>query len=193
MKKGVFFAVLMGAALGLAGQSSPDAFEWAMALSNQRSSIAITTNKPVKMQNGDIFNFTLKSKAGCFVYVICQGADKAITVLWQAPLSAGEDLSLGPMELGPPPGTETFFFILSAAPQRKLEAAIAAFEGNPGSSQAKQGLVNEALNLRREIASLKEKPEQPAALDGAFRSPVKLEGLGFSGAHTYVKTIAVEH
>jgi hypothetical protein len=195
MKRLLFLSLfVMGILLTLSAQTGqmPESFEWSMSLVSQREDAELSTERPVKMQTGDRISFSVKSGADCFVYVIVQDAENAAAALYNNPVKAGQPISLGPIRLAPPSGTETFFFIVSYRERPALRQAMTALRNNPASVRAGQNLLNEVYGLRREISQLRENPERPLAMGGSIRAPEEA-GLLFSGAGTYVKIIAIEH
>jgi hypothetical protein len=190
---GLALPVLLSAAINAYAQSG-GVFDWTIALVNQRRPVAISVDKPVRMETGEVFHFFIKSGADCFIYVIAQGSDNSVFVFYGNSLKRGEELRVGPAELTPPPGTETFFVVVSAGAQRKLEQALEAYQKNPNSPRAARGVMNEVFALRRDISGLDQNPEQPVYMGGAFRGgDASIAGLRFSGSDIYVKTFNIGH
>jgi hypothetical protein len=134
-----------------------------------------------------VFSFRLKSGAGCFAYVVAEYSDGSAAAFYSGALEAGETVDIGPVNISGPGGTETFYIIVSAAEQTVLDAAIAAYTTGPDPERAVQGVANEIFKLRRAVSRLNEKPEKQVSMgDG-------VNGLEFSGADAYVKTVTVEH
>jgi hypothetical protein len=168
-----------------AEKTEDEGFEWSMGIFNQKRNSEIALNRPVTMETGDVFSFRLKSEAGCFVYVVAQYSNGQAAAFYNGPLEAGETVDIGPVDLSGPEGTETFYIIVSAAEQTALGAAIAAYRADP--DRAARSVANEIFNLRRAVSRLNEKSEKQVSMgDG-------IDGLEFSGAAAYVKTVAVEH
>jgi hypothetical protein len=186
-------ALLVSAALSGFAQSG-GAFDWNIALVNQRSGAGINAERTVQMETGDIFHFLIKSEADCFVYVIAQGSDNSVFVFHDTPLKGGEELRVGPAELTPPPGTETFFVVVSAGPQRKLAQALEAYHKNPRSPRAARAVMSEVFAVRRDISVLDQNPEQPVFMGGTFRGgDAPVTGLRFSGSNAYVRSFNIGH
>ncbi|MDR1238605.1 MAG: hypothetical protein LBK27_00665 [Treponema sp.] len=193
MNKLVLFCVSLIPALPLHAQSGGD-FNWFMALLNQKGGVSVSVEKPMPMETGDILNFYIKSEAGCYFYLAAQTSDNEVVIIHAGPLKTGEELQAGPVQLTNPGGTETFFFVMTMVRQRKLERAINAYTKKPGSIRAGRAVLNEIFALRRELSRLDEKPEQPVYLGGAFRTvDSAVEGMMFSGAGIYVKTLNISH
>jgi hypothetical protein len=193
MNKFVLLCLSIIPVLPLHAQNGGD-FNWFMALLNQRGSVTIPAEKPVSMETGDIVNFYIKSEAGCYFYLAAQTSDNEVVIIHAGPLKSGEELQAGPVQLTNPKGTETFFIVMSMVRQRKLEQAINAYAKKPGSIRAGRTVLNEIFALRREISRLDEKPEQPVYLGGAFRAiDSAVEGMMFSDAGIYVKTVNISH
>ncbi|MDR2785795.1 MAG: DUF4384 domain-containing protein [Treponema sp.] len=194
MKKLFFLPVLLFAAVSAFAQSGRAAFDWSIALVNQRRVTGISADKTMRMETGDIFHFLIKSEADCFVYVIAQDSDNSVFVFHRGSLEKGKELRAGPAELTPPSGTETFFVVVSAAAQRKLDQALEAHQKNPNSPRAARAVMGEVFAIRRDISSLDQHPEQPVYMGGTFRGgDVSLPGLRFSGSNAYVRTFNISH
>jgi hypothetical protein len=176
---------------GLCAQEA--SINWSLSLTNGAEE-GFPVSRPVEMKNGDVFSLHIKLEADASCYIIIQDSDRAVSVLHNARQSAGSETLLGPMQLTPPSGAETLFIIVSAGTQSALETKIAAFTADAGSRRAGRELLNEVFSLRREVSKLKENPEKPVAMGGAFRSSGKqTQGTGFSGSSVYVKTIVINH
>jgi hypothetical protein len=193
VKKLLLLPVLFAAAVSAFAQSGR-AFDWIIALVNQRSSVTISVDRPVLLETGEIFHFFIKSGADCFVYVIAQSSDNSVFVFHENPLKRDEELRVGPAELTPPSGTETFFVVVSAVAQRKLEQALEVYQKSPNSPRAARAVMNEVFTIRRDISALNQNPEQPVYMGGAFRGgDTSIAGLMFSGSDVYVKTVNIGH
>jgi hypothetical protein len=193
MKKVFLFSVLFFAAVSAFAQSG-GAFGWNIALVNQRRNAGINLDRTIRMETGDIFHFLIKSEADCFVYVIAQGSDNSVFVFHGSPLKGGEELRVGPAELTPPSGTETFFAVVSAGAQRKLDQALEAYQRSPASPRAARAVMSEVFAIRRSISALDQQPEQPVYMGGTFRGEdAAITGLRFSGSDAYVRTFNISH
>jgi hypothetical protein len=170
------------------------AFDWTIALVNQRRGAGISVERTIQLETGDIFHFLIKSEADCFVYVIAQGSDNSVFVFHHSPLKKGEELRVGPAELTPPPGTETFFVVASAEAQKKLDQALEGYQRSPNSPRAARAVMSEVFAIRRDLSTLDQQPEQPVYMGGTFRGEdATLTGLRFSGADAYVRTFNISH
>jgi hypothetical protein len=193
MKKFLLVPILFSAVLGAYAQPVR-AFDWTIALVNRRQDAGISVDKTIRMETGDIFHFLIKSTADCFVYVIAQGSDNSVFVFHGSPLERDKELRVGPAELTQPSGTETFFVVVSARAQRKLDQALEAYKRNPDSPRAARAVLNEVFALRRDISGLDQNPEQPVYMGGAFRGEdASVPGLRFSGSDAYVRTFNIIH
>jgi hypothetical protein len=193
VKKVFLLPVLLSAALSAFAQSGR-AFDWNIALVNQRRNAGISADKTIQMETGDIFYFLIKSEADCFVYVIAQDSDNSVFVFYGAPLPRGEELRVGPAELTPPPGTETFFVVVSAGAHRKLARALETYQKNPDSPRAARAVMGEVFAIRRDISALDQNPEQPVYMGGTFRGgDASVTGLRFSGSDSYVRSFNISH
>jgi hypothetical protein len=193
MKKVFLLPALFFTALSVFAQSG-EAFDWNISLVNQRRDAGISADKTVQMETGDIFHFLIKSEADCFVYVIAQGSDNSVFVFHGSPLKRGEELRVGPAELTPPSGTETFFVVVSAGAHRKLAQALDAYQKNPNSPRAARAVMSEVFAIRRDISALDQNPEQPVYMGGTFRGEdASTTGLRFSGSDSYVRSFNISH
>jgi hypothetical protein len=160
-------------------------FEWSIGILNQKRKSGIVLNRPVSMENGDVFSFRMKSGADCFAYVAAQYSNGSAEALYSGFLEAGKTVDIGPVDLSGPGGTETFYIIVSAAEQMVLDSAIADYRIDP--ERAARSVANEIFSLRRAVSRLNEKIERPVSMGD------EVTGLEFSGASAYVKTVIVEH
>lgn len=191
MKKILAVFLVIAAAGGLFPQDA--GFEWTLALTAPEKEAPVSVAAPIQMEAGDVFSLYISPRAGCYCYVVAQDSQRTAAVLHSGRLSAGEELGLGPMRLVPPSGSEFFFVIMSLTEQKELQNKIKTFQRN-GSPQNGRELLNQVLALRREVSALRENPEQPVLMGGTFRGErLSPEGLKFSGAGAYVKTITINH
>jgi hypothetical protein len=186
-KPALFIIFLIAAALELFAQAETNGnFEWSLGILNQKRKSAIALNRPVIMEIGDRFSFRLKSRADCFAYVVAQFSDGSAAALYAGPLKAGGAVDVGPVDITAPSGTETFYIVISAAEQAVLAEAIEAYKTGQDPARTARGVANEIFNIRRAVSRLNENTEKQVSLgDG-------VEGLEFSGAGTYVKTVVIE-
>jgi hypothetical protein len=172
----------------LSGQTGrEEVFDWTLSLSNQQVPITLSLERPVRLETGDRISFTLKSQADCFVYVIVQDSENAVTILHSNLVRKEETLNLGPIRITPPAGRETVFFVVSSRERSALSRTV-------NTARAGRDLLNAVYGLRRDISHLGENPERPLAMGGSVRGTEDLPtGLLFSGAATYVKILTLEH
>jgi hypothetical protein len=168
-------------------------FTWSLAMSSAQEAVSFT--RPVSMKTGDIFTIYLQSETSCFAYVLAQDSENKIVVLHSGSLNAGEELLLGPMQITPPGGSETFYVVMSLEEQKQLKNTINAFNRNNTNSRASRNVLNAVMDLRRAVSRLREEPEKPVYMGGAFRGSGTpgIEGVSYSGLGTYVKTIIINH
>jgi len=168
-------------------------FQWSMALENQEKGLDLS--RAVELADGDLFSLKLSSAEPCHAYIVIEEASRAVTPLWTGTLKPG-GTTIGPLRLTPPGGQERIYVVVSGAEQKKLKDAYDAALDASG-SRAGRALVNEVMSLRRQASRLKENPEAPVAMGGAFRGQddqgEKVQGKLYSGADLYVKTIIVKH
>ncbi|AEF82458.1 hypothetical protein [Leadbettera azotonutricia] len=169
------------------------AFEWSLAAVDKKRSAALPVSRPVSMRNGDTVSFLISTAADCHVYIIAQDADRNVTVVYSGPLPAGQVLESDPVQIIAPAGTETFHLIVSREKDPALESRIEMFRKS-GAFRDGRNVANAALDFRRSISALKEAPERPVQMGGAFRGfNQDLEGVAYSGAEKYFKSIVINH
>jgi hypothetical protein len=163
-----------------------------MALVNSnRQSLSFA--QPVSMRNGEIFNLTISGKAPCYVYVIAQDSERNVAVLRSGKVRADEAVTIGPMQLTPPGGDETLYVVVSLSEQTKLQEAVDAYKKSENSRNSRN-LLNSVMEIRRSISRLKENPEKPVYMGGAFRgTDTQPQGTEYSGLVLYVKTVIIKH
>jgi hypothetical protein len=180
----VFFCVLSPAA-------QDRNLSWSLALVDSKSQ-GLSFSRPVPMQNGDVFSLTIAGGAACYVYVIVQDSEHNVLTLHAGPARANEAVSIGPMQVTPPEGSETFYVVVSLNEQTRLQEAINAY-AKSGNSRNSRNLINAVMEIRRFVSRLKESPEKPVYMGGAFRGETQTQGTGYSGVDTYVKTLIISH
>ncbi|QQO11167.1 DUF4384 domain-containing protein [Breznakiella homolactica] len=163
-----------------------------MALLREPGGESIPVTRAVQLSTEDEFSLVLQSESDCYCYIIYQGSDGAVIVIHAGRLSAGRMLRTGPVALIPPPGTETFYLILLNEDDPGLSGAVAAFEKD-GSRRNARNVLNEVMRLRSAASPLAENPDKPVLMGGSSRSLTPPEGVEYSGATSYVKTILIRH
>jgi hypothetical protein len=191
MKK--FFVVLfVTGILGRVFCQNGNDLGWSMVLVDPKKEVSVSFSRPVAMKTGDAFSFIIQSDQDAYCYVVVQDSERNTIVLHGGRILAGKELNLGPLTLTPPAGTETFYVVMSLGEQQSLAAAIKGL-GTGGRQRAGRRVMNEVFGIRRQVSALRENPEKPVFMGGAFRGAEAAEGRAFSGADTYVKTITISH
>jgi hypothetical protein len=164
-------------------------FAWSLGLIQDGRGLDFS--RPVEMENGDVFSLEIVSQENCYAYIIIQESDRTMGVVLDRRLRAGEEYSTGSIRLTPPSGSETFYIITSRTEQKNLRAAINA-HGKQNTSRTARDLTTAVMEIRRGVSRLKENPEKPVAMGGAFRG-TETNGTEYSGAGVYVKTVIINH
>ncbi|MDR1507267.1 MAG: hypothetical protein LBI67_09230 [Treponema sp.] len=183
------FIVIQGA-----WAADENGFSWSLGLVSTSQAIEGSLARPIRMNDGDIFKIVILSKAPCYCYVVVQDSEKNIIILYTGTLGEDDVLTLGPIQVTPPPGLEYFYICMSAEPQPDLKNSIDAFGRNQKSSKAAQDVMDSVFGIRRSITALKENPERPVLMGGTFRGmDEKANSVEYSGVGVYVKTITIRH
>jgi hypothetical protein len=184
----VLFALLLFRVFPLPAQEQ--SLSWTMALVNSKGQ-SFSLAQPAAMQTQDIITLSVSAKAPAYVYIIVQDASRDVEVLHSGRARANEVLSMGPLRIIPPEGTETFYVVVSLTEQTELQEAVDAYNENR-SSRNSRNLITAIMNIRRSVSRLKENPEKPVSMGGAFRGG-ETRGTEYSGLGTYVKTVIITH
>ncbi|MDR0583644.1 MAG: DUF4384 domain-containing protein [Treponema sp.] len=191
MKKAALFSVF--ALLVLRNSWS---FDWSMGLSSSsRETDDKPLSRPFTLRDGDSFALRIKGEAPAYCYIIAVDSENAVAVLNSQALQKDEEITIGPLVLILPGGRETFYVIMSDIAQRGLEARIRALGESQNSRQAEEALLNEIFGIRNTVSRLRERPEIPVPMGGAFRGDELsfTSASKYSGADCYVKTIVIRH
>jgi hypothetical protein len=172
---------------------SQNNFDWTLALVDVNADTSVSFSQPIVMKTGETFTLFIKNEAPCYCYIIIQDSEQNVQVLQNRRLAGGEELKFGPIQIMPPAGSENFYVVMSSTEQRDLSSTISIFQKNNSSRRAARDVMNEVLRLRRSLSMLKENPEKPVDMGGAFRGTLKSEGVVVSGSGSYVKTITINH
>jgi hypothetical protein len=165
---------------------------WSMALINS-SRQGVSFTQPVSMRNGEIFSLNISGKAPCYVYVIAQDSKRKMSVLRAGRARAEEAITIGPMQLTPPGGDETLYVVVSLSEQTRLQEVVNAYKKSENSRNSRN-LLNSIMEIRRSISRLRENPEKPVYMGGAFRGPDgQTQATEYSGLDVYVKTVIIKH
>jgi len=159
---------------------------------------SVPISRQIKMETGEVFLITVMPEADCFCYVIFYDSERQISVIRNAPIQDGIEINIGPFQLEDPPGTETFYVIMSLARQKNLENLIQAFNGNPNSKQNANNLYGEVANLQKAASNLGEPASSFVASGGTTRGAPgenvqQAQVTRFSGKAMYVRAITIRH
>jgi hypothetical protein len=191
MKKAVIALVLINTISFIWAQNE---FSWGLFLSADGTELPASFSRPIVMQDDNIFTLFVKSDAACFCYLVVQDSERNVIILHNGKIEKDTELKIGPMQLNPPAGAENFYIITSKDQQNNLEKKIEKYLKKTSSAKNANDVMNEVLNLRRSVSSLKENPETPVLLGGAYRDAgADLKGVNYSGANVYVKSIVIRH
>jgi hypothetical protein len=190
--KRIMTVLLIGILPILWAQNQGD-FSWSMSLVMNNTEAPDSYSRPISMKNGDIFNILVKSDVSCYCYIVAQDSERNVLVLYSGRLNADDELNLGPIQITPPPGSELFFVVMGQGIQRELDNKISTFMKNQ-SQRAAGDVMDEIFSLRRSVSALRENPEKPVLMGGAFRDvETSIPGITYSGAGIYVKSITIRH
>jgi hypothetical protein len=166
-----------------------------MSLVNGLTEQGLSFSRPVTTQAGEIVYILIESENPCYCYLIAQDSERNLIILNNGKLQGNTILKVGPVEILPPTGTESFYVVMSALPRTNLETQIRSFSKRQKSQRTTNNVMDEIFNIRREVSSLQENPEKAVLMGGTFRGEEQkpVEGTHYSGAGAYVKTIVIRH
>jgi len=148
----------------------------------------------IQMETGQPFLFSITPGSNCYCYVILYDSERKITVYHNKFLS--EERTFGPWPLGDPPGTETFYVIMSVEKQTRLENLIETYETNnnkPSSQQYADNLLTEVVNLQKKVSELGKAGSPFISGGGGFRGDFEEYVTPFSNTNLYVQPISIRH
>jgi hypothetical protein len=185
------FAALLMLILGL--PLFAQNINWSLVMLDSKKSDSMPFSRQVNLNTGDIISFLFSADADCHLYIITQNQERNAALLYNGFVTAGKDLQTGPIQIMPPGGMETVYFIVSGKADQKLEEMIAEYR-KINNFRTGRNIINAAMDFRRNISALNEAPERPVIMGGAFRGfNQDLEGVAYSGADKYFKTIIINH
>jgi hypothetical protein len=193
-------------------------FRWAFGALKEKDGtpqlIAIHSN--ATLTTGDELKMLLELKDPCYAYVIYQGSQGEIRLLFPYDLS---DLDKGYQEstsyyiprgggwfeLDSRLGEETFHLLASADRLTRLENLLKGYEtaGSEGKSVAAQDVLDEIQRLRRTRRSLKAPAERPVQIVGRIRGSnesvsekrpdIEPLAVEISAESFYSRTFTIDH
>jgi len=189
MKKIAALFVFFTAGFGLYAQ----AFAWDIKFLKGKEQESVPISRQIRMETGETFLITVKPEADCFCYVVFYDSERKISVLRDAPLSGGIEISIGPYGLEDPAGTETFYVIMSLERQKNLETLIQTYKDSPNSRQNANNLYREVVNLQNAASKLGEPASAFIASGGTTRSGSEEYATRFTDKAMYVRAITIRH
>ena len=178
--------------LFLSGMLHAQSFDWSLGMVDLRKGLSLGFSRPLRLERGDTVGVFLQSNADCWVYIVAQDSNRDVAVIHNGLVKEKEAFRTSPIQIMPPSGQDTIYIIVSRKQEKTIEDRIAIFEKEQD-FRTGRNVINAVMELRREILNLNEAPERPLQLGGAFRGSENLEGINYSGAEKYFKTIIINH
>lgn len=201
----------------LCAQNS-NAFTWDMRLEKKTSGTPLDFNQTIEkledalpsdappdvvnhsLARGEDFTIRVKSQANAYCYIIQYGPDRKVTLYHDTPLNAGVEKAFSPV-LTSSPGVDTFYIIMSAQRETKLENVIRAYRRSPNVRQTNSNVYYEALAIQKADEPLGEPPQRFTISGGTARgTPANVPSdnppsgtARYSGRNRYVRIISVKH
>jgi hypothetical protein len=170
--------------------------DWSLGFNSDNPEAADRAfSRPFSLRDGDALSVSIQSEAPAYCYVVAVDSENSVAMLERTELKKDEGITIGPLVLTPPGGQEIFYIVLSGAPQKALEDRLDVLESRGESRTAMEEVVNEILQIRRDVSRLREQPEVPVSMGGSFRGePLPwASAFRYSGADCYVKSIIIRH
>jgi hypothetical protein len=152
---------------------------------------SVEVDETIQMGTGQPFWITIAPGSNCYCYVIFYDSQRKIKVYDSHSTPLNKEVTYGPLSPGGPPGTETFYVIMSLERQNKLENLIEAYKKN-SSVQNTGNLHEEVVSLQREINRLGKPPSSFIPVGGTARGDPEY-GTRFSDRNMYVSQIRISH
>jgi len=189
MKKLIAINLFIICAVGLQAQD----LSWDIKFfkGTERETLPIT--QIITMETGEIFQIRISADSDCFSYIITQDPQRRMHVLHDTPLKKDSPLSLGPMQVQEPVGTETVYVIMGLRKEAKLETAIRNYKSNPASRKHINSLQREIAGLQNRASGLGEPASTFIPSGGTARSGNQEHTNSFSGKSVYIRTITIFH
>ena len=167
-------------------------FEWTLGLADNKKGVTLDFSRPLSLERGDTISIYIQSAVDCWLYIIAQDPNRDVAVFQSGQIKADEAFRTNPIQLLDSNGQDTIHIIVSREQEKILEARIDAFK-KENAFRNGRNIINAALDLRRNILNLAEAPERPVQIGGAFRGFEDPQGLCYSGAEKYFKSILINH
>ena len=189
MRKLAVLFVFIATAVCLQAQT----FSWDIKFLKGSSRESVPINQIIRMETGQDFLLAINPASDCFCYVICYDSDRQIIVLLAGQVKGGNEITLGPIHIDPPSGTETLYVIMSLTRQAKLEDLIQAQKNNPSGRQQATNLYREVVSLQNSASGLGEPASSFVPSGGTSRGNTQENATRFSGKNMYVRAITIRH
>ena len=189
MRKLTFLFVFIAAAVCLQAQT----LTWDIKFLKGTSQESIPINQIIRMETGQDFQIKIFPTSGCFCYVIFYDSKRQIAVLHSGQVSGNKEITIEPIHIDPPSGTETVYVIMSLTRQTKLEELILAQKNNPKGRQQANNLYREVVSLQKTASGLGEPASSFVPCGGTNRQIDLKNATLFSGKNMYVRAITIRH
>lgn len=176
----------------------------------------VAVNRDTTLETGNALKMLLELQEACFAYVIHQGPQGEINLLFPYALSdldAGIQESTayyipkggGWFELDDRVGKETFHLLASAERLKTLEKLLSDYEsaGSENKAAAARGILEEIQQLRRTHRNLKTAAERPVQIVGRIRGnsgsgstdrpDIEPLAVEISAESFYSRTFTIDH
>jgi hypothetical protein len=188
MKKTLAVLFFIAAAVSLHAQT----LTWDIKFLKIAAAESVPVSEIIRMGTGEVFLITIKPVSDCFCYVVIYDSAREISVLHDRPLRGSETISIGPLALEDPPGTETFFVIMSVTRQTGLESLIRNHKSNLNSREHADNLRRGVVRLQNEVSGLGQ-PVSSFILTSGGTARGDEYVTRFSERDIYVRAIAIRH
>jgi len=174
-------------------------FSWEVKFLRGAHQDSVPISRQIRMQTGDMFKLAITPDTDCFSYVVFYGSSREVSILWDTPLTAGNEVNIGPYALVAPSGIETIYVIMSLTRQTNLESLILDHNNNPDSRQRSNNLYREVISLQTAASNLGEPASSFISSGGTTRGSTALNDspgvqvTRFSQKDMYVRAITIRH
>jgi hypothetical protein len=166
---------------------------WDIKFLQGRGQESVPINRTIRMETGDSFIIAITPASDCYSYVVIYDSERQINVLYDKPLTGGNEIIIGPFETDNPPGNETLYIIMSLERQTRLENAIQTRNENPDSRQHANNLYREVVSLQNTASALGEPASVFIPVGGTTRSDSPESVTRFTEKSLYVRAITIRH
>jgi len=156
-----------------------------------QESIPIT--QIIRMETGEPFQISIAPASDCYSYIIAIDSGRTIHVLHNTPIKKDTALTLDPIFLQDPAGTETLYVIMSLKKQDKLENLLHNHNKNPKSNRHTNNLHKEIVRLQNEVSNLGEPASSFVTSGGTTRGDPQEYTNRYTDKNLYVRAITIRH